>query len=379
MSLSRSSERLRSSGHRRGRMFVSWAPHARADAIAAALGATVYCPSPGSRSLPAPVRYAIQTIATAVHVLRARPAEVLFTNPPVFAGVVVVLLARLVRARAWSDSHSGAFNDPRWMRFARVNEWVMRRCAGVIVTNRPLAALVQSRGGHPLIVNMVASRPHTRRAGGAPTFLAPLSYSFDEPVRELLEAAAMAPDVSLTITGRAPGWVQRAAPANCTFTGWLQRDDYEALLSRATGVVCLTDRELTMQMGAFEALEYGVPILASGTEALRDYLSHGGVVFADDHDPRTLAACLERLWRERAQLTAAALAAQEPIFLRARLELSALEAALGTDPLDADALRAETPEAGRLAPGVGDSARARTRSGERTATHASDTSVAHVD
>jgi hypothetical protein len=379
MSLSRSSDRLRSSERRRGRMFVSWTPHARVNAIAAAVGASVYCPPAGKRGNPAPLRYAVQTLATAFQLVRMRPAEIFFTNPPVFAGVAVVLLARLVRARAWSDSHSGAFNDPRWMRFARVNEWVMRRCAGVIVTNRPLAALVQSRGGHPLILNMVARRPGTRRADGAPTVLAPLSYSFDEPVRELLEAAAMAPDVSLTITGRAPSWVRRAAPANCTFPGWLTRDDYEALLSRATGVVCLTDRELTMQMGAFEALEYGVPILATGTEALRDYLSHGGVVFADDHDPRTLADCLERLWRERAQLMAAALAAQEPIFLRARLELSVLEAALETDPLEADALRAETPEASRRARGAGDSAPARTRSGDRTGTRASDTSVAHVD
>jgi glycosyltransferase involved in cell wall biosynthesis len=221
------------------------------------------------------------------------------------------------------------------MRFARVNDWMMRRCAGVIVTNRPLATLVRSSGGRPFILNMVASRPQPRRPGARPTILAPLSYAFDEPVRELLDAAALAPEVHLTITGQAPDWVVRAAPENCTFTGWLERSDYEALLSRATGVICLTNRELTMQMGAFEALEHGIPMLASATEVLRDYLDHGGVVFADDHSPGALAAGLRQLWHERERLINEAPVAQRAAFERAGRELSDLRAALECDPVTA--------------------------------------------
>jgi glycosyltransferase involved in cell wall biosynthesis len=285
----------------------------------------------------------IQTLATARQVVRTRPADILFINPPVFAGVVVVLLARASRARAWSDSHSGAFNDPRWMRFARLNDWVMRCCAGVIVTNRPLAALVRSSGGRPFVLNMVASRPRARRPGAEPSILVPLSYSFDEPVKELMEAAALAPDVKLTITGRAPDWVRRSVPANCTFTGWLARSEYEALLSRSSGVVCLTNRELTMQMCAFEALEYGIPMLASGTEALRDYLCHGGVVFAEDHHPDTLAAGLRQVCRERERLMGEAVVAQTPMFGQARRELSELRSALDADPRETcDPRRAST-------------------------------------
>ena len=58
------SDRLRggeSIGHGTRSTFVSWTPHPRADAIADALGATVYCPSPGSSNWPAPLRYAIQS------------------------------------------------------------------------------------------------------------------------------------------------------------------------------------------------------------------------------------------------------------------------------------------------------------------------------
>jgi glycosyltransferase involved in cell wall biosynthesis len=319
------------STHSRGsrtRAFISWTPHPRANAIADAIAAELYNPTPGKRNWPAPLRYTIQSVATAIYVNRVRPSDIFFTNPPAVAGLAMVPLARLVGARVWSDSHSGAFNDPRWMRFARLNNWVMRHCAGVIVTNRPLAELVRASGGRPFVVNLVASRPQPRRAGLRQTIVAPLSYRFDEPVEELLQAAAMAPEVHLTITGRAPEWVVQRAPDNCTLTGWLSRSDYDALLSQASGMACLTSRELTAQMGAFEAIEHGIPILASGTAVLRAYLDQGGVIFVDDHDPDTLAIALEAMWHERERLMSDALAAQGPMFKRANQEITDLRVAL---------------------------------------------------
>ena len=79
----------------------------------------------------------------------------------------------------------------------------------------------------------------------------------------------------------------------------------------------LTNRELTMQMGAFEALEHGIPILASPTAVLRDYLDQGGVVFVKDHTPAELAAGIRALWRERERLRTEALAARRTMFERA--------------------------------------------------------------
>ena len=136
----------------------------------------------------------------------------------------------------------------------------------------------------------------------------------------------------MTLPGRAPDWVVKSAPENCAVVGWLSRPDYESLLSRASGVVCLTNRELTMQMGAFEALEHGIPILASPTAVLRDYLDQGGVVFVKDHTPAELAAGIRALWRERERLRTEALAARRTMFERAGHELAELRAAFDRDP-----------------------------------------------
>jgi hypothetical protein len=316
------------------RCFVSWTQLSRASAVARALDARLYCPPPRSRKWPAPIRYGVQAFRTVRHIARTRPSDVLFTNPPVVAGVVLVIVGRLFGIRLWADTHSGAFNDPRWVRFSRLNDWVMRRCAGVIVTNRPLAERVESAGGRPLLLNLVAEGPAARIDDNAETLLAPLSYSFDEPVRELLDAVALVPEVHVTLTGRAPAWVVRSAPPNCTVTGWLSTPDYERVLSRAAGVICLTTRDLTMQMGAFEALEYGLPILASGTSVLRDYLNQGGAAFVEDHKPESLAEALRRFWRRRDQLMKEAMIAQRVMFARAELELVELEAALAADSHD---------------------------------------------
>lgn len=318
------------------RCFVSWTPLSRATAVACALEARLYCPPPRSRRWPSLIRYAVQTLCTVRHIARTRPTEVLFTNPPVVAGAVLIVVGRLFRARVWADTHSGAFNDPRWTRFSRLNDWVMRRCAGVIVTNRRLAKRVDRVGGRPLLLNLVSDGPAARVDDRAETIVAPLSYSFDEPVRELLAAIALAPEVHVTLTGRAPDWVIRSAPRNCTVTGWLATADYESLLSTAAGVICLTTRDLTMQMGAFEALEYGLPILASGTSVLRDYLDQGGAAFVDDHEPGALARALRDFWSRRDELLREAATAQRVMFARADLELGELEAALAAQSGDVE-------------------------------------------
>jgi glycosyltransferase involved in cell wall biosynthesis len=291
------------------------------------MGGEIYEPSPVRRSWPAGLRYVAQTAQTLVHLVRIRPRDVLFTNPPFVAGLVLVLPARMLGFRVWADSHSGVFNDPRWTRFAKANEWVMRRCAGVIVTNEPLAQLVSKSGCRPLILNYPAIDFRDREPTDDPALVATLGFNFDEPVDELLEAARRAPHVRLVVTGPAPPSLMTKAPPNCTITGWLRRRDYERALAEARGVVCLTSREDTMQTGAYEALQYALPMMLSGTKALRSFFRRGAI-FVEDHDPATLAAGLVRLWDEHEALSEEALRARKEALGRCAREVETLRVAL---------------------------------------------------
>jgi glycosyltransferase involved in cell wall biosynthesis len=307
--------------------FITWTRHHRATEIARVLGAELYEPFTARTRWPAPIRYVVQAGLSVAYLARKRPHAVLTSNPPFVAALTLLTVRRLMGARVWSDTHSGAFNDERWARFGRANAWVLRRCDGVLVTTHKTAQIVADMGGRPLVLNYPGTVPKSRVPSSDPLLVATVGYRFDEPLLELVEAARQVPEMKIVFPGDAPRDLRNAAPANCRFTGWLARDQYEDLIASCRGVVCLTTRENTMQTGAYEALEYGLPMLLSGTQALRSFYGEG-VLFVDSHEPDDLAAGLRRLWHEHESLAEAAIHGRETLLARCREEVAALREAL---------------------------------------------------
>lgn len=276
--------------------FVSWTPHPRAADLARVLGAELYVPARWARRLPAPLRYAVQGAMTFGWVWRRRLRNVLFTNPPFVAGLPLLAVARLLPLRIWCDSHSGAFNDPRWRRFRRLNAWVMRRCAGVLVATDRLAGSVRAAGARPFVVGdpiFDLREPRRSPAPDAP-LVATLGYEFDEPIDELLEAARRCPEMRFVLSGKAPAGVRSRAPSNCEFSGWLPADEYDEALRRARAVICLTTREDTMQRGGYEAVQRGIPLIVSATRALMGW--HGESATYAASDAVSIARACRTVW-----------------------------------------------------------------------------------
>jgi glycosyltransferase involved in cell wall biosynthesis len=310
-------------------MFVSWMDHARARELSDALGTELYVPARKLDRTPWPLRYIVQGVMTFLIILRRRPPRVIWTNPPFVAGLPILAAARLTGAGVWCDAHSGAFNDERWRRFARANRFVLRRCAGTVLASARLGRELDSTDSlRTLIVASPPLQVRDRAPGLRPLIVATLGWAWDEPVDALLAAAASVPDIEIVLTGHAPSAVQRVAPANCVFSGWLPRDDYRALLARATAVICLTTRDNTMQTGAYEAAEHGIPMILSGTRALREYFDTGGVVFVEDHEPGTLSDAMRTIVRERAGYEREARAARGTLVERSRLACDELKRAM---------------------------------------------------
>jgi hypothetical protein len=75
----------------------------------------------------------------------------------------------------------------------------------------------------------------------------------------------------------APRDILTRAPANAHFTDFLPDESYYALLDTADVVMCLTNRNHTMQRGACEALSLGKPIITSAWPLLKTYFRKGTV------------------------------------------------------------------------------------------------------
>jgi glycosyltransferase involved in cell wall biosynthesis len=299
-------------------VFVVWSPRekgTRSAWMADAIGIDelhYIAPTRRRGMRAAAAKYPRQVVATLWLLARKRPRVVFVQTPPSFASWVVALYASLSGAIFVVDSHSDAFERSIWTRPAWLNRWVARRAATTITTNEHWAGSLRAWEASAVVVPSV---PAQLEVGDPP----PLpdgfnvavvnTWGFDEPVAEVLEAAAELPETTFHVTGRIDRAVAYAdrTPPNVRFTGFLSERTYNALLANSDAVMCLTTRDHTMQNGACEAMALGTPIVTSDWPILREYFDEG-TVHVDNTGPgiakgmRTLIAEHPRFRAEVAAL-----------------------------------------------------------------------------
>jgi len=251
--------------------------------------------------LTAPFRYAYQALQTLLLLFRKRPKIVFVQSPPSWAVLFVYLYCALTGARYLIDAHSAAFQYVYWTRPGWLHTFLARRAVVTIVTNETFARLIEKRRAAAFILRDIPTRfPRTASypLNGRFNVAVVNTFSPDEPLAEILEAAAGLEDVQFYITGKKSHASRQSladAPANVHFTDFLPDPSYYALLASCHAVMCLTTRDDTMQRGACEALSLGRPIITSDWPLLKSYFAHGTV-----HVPNSSSGILRGVWEMRA-------------------------------------------------------------------------------
>jgi glycosyltransferase involved in cell wall biosynthesis len=137
----------------------------------------------------------------------------------------------------------------------------------------------------------VAPPADLRHSEGPPTVLVPCSFSEDEPIEVLLDAAALAPEIRFRVTGsltkaRARGFVAKAPP-NLEFTGFLSKEDYDRSLFTSDALLGLTTIEGIQLSVANEAVGAGLAMVLSDTSILRTLFGSAALFAANK--PEALA------------------------------------------------------------------------------------------
>ncbi|RME45918.1 MAG: glycosyltransferase family 1 protein [Caldilineae bacterium] len=231
------------------------------------------------------LKYPLQMVKTVGVLAKFRPRIVFVQNPPIFAVLVVYLWGWVTGTRFIIDSHTDALLASWWRWTLPLHRFLSRRAIVTLVTNEYLRQIVAGWGAPAFILaDPPATFPHRRPPppDGADFRVVVVSTaSYDEPIGEVLQAAARLPSVRFYITGnyRAPEHrsLVEAAPSNVRFTGYLADADYYGLLESAHAVMCLTTEDHTIQSGASEALWLGRPIITSDWPVLRAYFCRGTV------------------------------------------------------------------------------------------------------
>jgi glycosyltransferase involved in cell wall biosynthesis len=266
-------------------LFIAWIAYSRrSQLIADKLGIKLHTIQSLKRHyIYVPLRYVLQAVRTFAILLRERPRLIFVQNPPIFAAMVVYVYARMFDARYVIDSHTGALLAPWWKWSLPIHAFLSRRAIATIVTNQHLKALVESWGARSFII---ADIPTTFPVGkpfplnGKFNVAVINSFSPDEPLEEILEAAAALPEVQFYVTGdliRAKDKFFRNQLDNVTFTGFLPDEEYFGLLRGAQAVMTLTTDDHTMQRAACEAVSLGKPIITSNWLILREYFNRGTI------------------------------------------------------------------------------------------------------
>jgi len=180
-----------------------------------------------------------------------------------------------------------------------------RSAAVTVAHNTEIAALIDPWPSPVVVVDNYAvplsevPRTTERRSYGPVTVVA--SGSEDEPLDVVLSAARILGETyQFVVTGRREEVLKRmrglAMPPNVRLTGFMSRPEYLELLASCSMAVCLTDRPATMQLGAWEAVSVGCPVVVSDYAVLRGYFRDVAEFTANSGD--ALAACIELVRRE---------------------------------------------------------------------------------
>ncbi|RNC73209.1 MAG: glycosyltransferase [Desulfuromonadales bacterium] len=262
--------------------------------------------------------------------LRAMRVDAVWVQLPQVPLLWVALFYRRFfnqRATVIADCHNKMFRPP-WSRFP-LGISLLSRCDLVLVHNDDVLEAAVSLGVPRDCLEVVEDPPASFGTTPAqcgsfkeiprPWLVFPASFAEDEPLRELLAAAAAVPDQSFIITGnvrncREPELVA-GAPANVHFVGFLSREEFDGLITGCDAVVALTRFDGIQLSVCGEAVGAGKPMLISDTSTLRRLFPAGGVFVRPD-SPDDIASGARELMARLSELREAALEQRQELTAR---------------------------------------------------------------
>ena len=223
--------------------------------------------------------YVYKTIATINDLFRIRPKLIFIQLPPTPVLYIVAAYCQLNGCKLVADCHNAMIYSG-WLAwpFAKT---LLRKSDVLIVHNQDVEhyakklklAAITLRDPLPDLSNMDTSEllAHYDLSQGN-YIIVPWSFSADEPIRELIQAAKLLPETKFVMTWFAekmPEDIRDSLPNNLVLTGYLSEKAFNTVFSHAGAALVLTTREGTQPSGASEAIVLGVPLIISDMKTTR--------------------------------------------------------------------------------------------------------------
>jgi len=244
-------------------------------------------------TMPSPLRYIILVFKTIKFFLTNRHEVVFVQNPSNILAALVCMLANIYQFVVIVDRHSNfifskedAMEYPRLAVFLgnQLSSFSLAQAGLTIVTNEHIQRIAMAQGGRAFILPdklpelSLGSRINL---AGKYKIIFPCTFSPDEPVAEVIKAAALLKkEVVIYTTGnfkKVANMDEFTIPDNVVFTGFLAEDEYQSYIKSCDMVLALTIRDHTLLCSAYEAVSLKKPMILSDKSDLTKYFYKGHI------------------------------------------------------------------------------------------------------
>lgn len=259
----------------------------------------------------------ISGFVSTVKMLYSRRPRVVWVQLPQVPVLWAVLTYQIIfreNIKIVADCHNAMFRAP-WSRFP-FGLSLFNRCDCVIVHNgmvRQQAVALGVESDRLLVLEDVPPVVDQTVMGKEPTFMAgfprpwivlPGSFSADEPISEVFQAAKLAPDITFVITGRFQnstknGHSIECVPDNVVMPGFIPLEQFDELLRHADIILGLTKVEGIQLSVCNEALGYGKALIVSNTELLVKLFGRGAYA-VDSSRPEDIVCAVREVLKNMA-------------------------------------------------------------------------------
>ena len=223
--------------------------------------------------------YIFKTFGTVTDLIRHKPPIVFIQLPPTPLLYIVATYCKITGSKLVADCHNSMIYS-RWLRWPLAKA-LLRRADITLVHNKDVEVYAKRfnldtitlRDPLPVLESPSQSNLLDRIGISENHYIiVPWSFAPDEPINELIQAAAALPDIIFVMTWFAeklPPGVRNSLPPNLILSGYLDDEDFNTLFSKSIAAIVLTTREGTQPSAASEAIVLGIPLIVSDLNTTR--------------------------------------------------------------------------------------------------------------
>jgi len=225
--------------------------------------------------------YFLKSIDTFKYLFLIKPSLVFIQFPPTPALYCVAFYSWLTGTRYVSDCHFGVTNS-NWLKWFYVKKLLIK--GQMIVHNEHLVEqVIRNMNVKPIVVRDGIAKRHSLDIRKSDLLdklklipktyvLFPCSFSSDEPLNEVIEAARLLPEIKFVLTWyfeRLSRTIRDNLPSNILLTGYLPADDFNYLFANSGVALVLTKHEAVQLSGMQEAMAFEIPAVVTDLKTTR--------------------------------------------------------------------------------------------------------------